>query len=501
MTVAFTVALQSVDSAVILPATAMFGGHSRSACCLDVNGGRSLPTCCLAEMRGGCRNTCHREDNWRRQAPYLPQAITRSRSRHTCGIVLWTTQSPYLLPRRGCEAAVDIHAASKTTGGGYCPTCRRRSSEAAVDIPAASTTTGGGYCPTCRRRSSEAAVDIPASSKTTGGCSRLLCCLAVNARRRMPYLPTRRQLEAALVLHAADDHWRPQSTYLLPRRGCEAADALPCLRDDNWRWLSFYLPQTIIGGRNRPTCCLAVDARRLSTYMPPQRQLEAAVDLLAAPPWMRGGGRLTCSVAAIKPLSPYLLPRRICEAVYALPCLREDNWRRQASNLPPRRGCEAADALPCLRKHNWRRQASYLLQTISGGLSRPTCRIAVDARRRMPYLPHRRQLEAAVVLLATDDNWRRQTSYLPPRRGCEAADALPAADNNWRRLSSYLPQSIYLLPRLGCKVAVDLHASIKKTGGCSRCTCCLAVDARRRMPYLPQTTTGGGRRPICLDDH
>ena len=57
---------------------------------------------------------------------------------------------------------------------------------------------------------------------------------------------------------------------------------------------------TIIEGRSRhtcgiaalrtqtSTCCLALDARRLSTYLFRHRQ-EAAVAILAASPWMRGG--------------------------------------------------------------------------------------------------------------------------------------------------------------------------------------------------------------------
>ena len=178
---------------------------------------------------------------------------------------------------------------------------------------------------------------------------------------------------------------------------------------------------------------------------------------LAASPWMRGGGcltsrlddnwrRLTVLPATddhCTPRSLYLPHRLGCEAAVALPCLLEDNRRPQSTYLPPCRKCEAADALPCLREDNWRPAIAIpAASTTTGGGSRPTGR--------------RRSLEA---------------------------------------------QSIYLLPRSGCEASVDLHASMKKTGGGNRLTCCLAVDARRRMLYLPQTTTATAGALLAADDH
>ena len=120
-------------------------------------------------------------------------------------------------------------------------------------------------------------VDIHASSNTTGGGSRPNCCLPLDARRRMLYLLLpRRQLEDAVDLSAASPWMRgggrptccvaakmPQSLYLLPRRGCEAADALPAA------------VTTTGDGSSRPTCR--------------KRSSAAAVALPAASPWMRGG--------------------------------------------------------------------------------------------------------------------------------------------------------------------------------------------------------------------
>ena len=118
-----------------------------------------------------------------------------------------------------------------------------------------------------------------------GGCSRFTCCLAMD--------------EAAVALPAT---WMPKTSYLLPRRVCEAAVALP--------------PTFKPGSQGRLTCCLVVDAGRLSHYC----DLDAVVVIPAASLWMRGGGRLTCR--------------------------REDYWMPKSFYLPPRRGCEAAVALP-----------------------------------------------------------------------------------------------------------------------------------------------------------
>ena len=140
----------------------------------------------------------------------------------------------------------------------------------------------------------------------------------------------------------------PKSSNSPPRRGCEAADALPAA-----------LKTT--RGSSRPTC------RRRNTC-------RLVVE--------RGGGRLTCCLddnsrqqSTYLPKTSYLPPRRGCEAAVALP----DAWMPKSSYSPPRRGCAAADALPAALK-------------TTRGSSRPTCRrrntcrLVVDARRRTPYL-------------------------------------------------------------------------------------------------------------------
>ena len=155
----------------------------------------------------------------------------------------------------------------------------------------------------------------------------------------------------------------------------------------------------------------------------------------------------------------------------------------------------------------------------------------------MPYLPHRRQLEAAVVQLAAVDlsaasPWM-QGGCRPTcrKRTSAAAVALLAAspwmrgggcstccrDGNWRwQTAPYLRHrcledaDVHLPPRSGCEAAVVIPASMKTTRGRSRCTCCLAVDARRRTTYLFRRrqdaavdlpawskTTGGRSRPTC----
>ena len=158
----------------------------------------------------------------------------RGGGRLTCSVAAKKPLSPYLLPRRICEAADALF---------------------------------------CRRRLLEAAGALRAADDHWRPQSQYLRhrCLEDADVHLLP----RRGCEAALVLLAADGHWTPRSLYLPPRLGCEAAVALHCLLEDNWRPQSTYLPQTTTGGGSRPTC------RR--------RSLEAAVDLSAASPWMRGG--------------------------------------------------------------------------------------------------------------------------------------------------------------------------------------------------------------------
>ena len=132
----------------------------------------------------------------------------------------------------------------------------------------------------------------------------------MDARRLSPSC----DVQAEVVLPAASPRMRggcrlpatfkPKWSYLLPRRGCEAAVALPVVAKTT-------------GCRSRFTCRLAVNARRLSRclrpgvdlrpksfYLPPCCGCEAAVaflrpgcpkaevDIPAASPWMRGGCRL-----------------------------------------------------------------------------------------------------------------------------------------------------------------------------------------------------------------
>ena len=172
----------------------------------------------------------------------------------------------------------------------------------------------------------------------------------------------------------------PQSIYLPPCRGCEAAvvlpvtwmlgdelitsAALPCIRG-GCRF-TCRLAAEIIGGDSRLFAASPVDARRHSRDLPPWKQQEAAV----VPP------------ATWRPLSSYSP-------------LAVDAWRISA-NLPPRRGCEAAVALPA----TWMPKSSYLLPRRRyeaavalpatfkpGDQSRPTCCLVMYARRLSANLP------------------------------------------------------------------------------------------------------------------
>ena len=136
-----------------------------------------------------------------------------------------------------------------------------------------------------------------------------------------------------------------QSSYLLPRRRCEAAVALPAT----------FKP----GSRSRLTCCLAVDARRLSHFLR-RSSPEAEVVLPAASPWMRDCCRTACDIEDRRPKSFYLPPRRGCEAALVLPAA----LKPKSSYLPPCRGCEEV--------------STYL----PPGGRRLSCCLAVDARRR-----------------------------------------------------------------------------------------------------------------------
>ena len=187
----------------------------------------------------------------------------------------------------------------------------------------------------------------------------------MDARRHSRDLPPWKQQEAAVVPPAT---WMPLSSYSPLRRGCEAAVGIP------------------------------------ATWM-----LEDELITSAALPWMRGGCRTSCDVQARKPKSSYLLPRRRCEAAVALhatfkpgsrsrlTCCLAVDARRLSSYLPTRHGCEAA--VGKLAVMTWKpRRRSRLTRRLAvdarrlsanlrtGGLCRPKCHLAVDARRRSPYL-------------------------------------------------------------------------------------------------------------------
>ena len=152
------------------------------------------------------------------------------------------------------------------------------------------------YLPPCRGY--EAAVALPATLKP-GGRSRPTCCLdlEITERPQWTYLPLRRRSEAAFVIPSASmpgccsrrvcllkDNWRRMSSNLPPRRGCEAAVAIPAT------WMlgdelitSAALP--CMRGGCRFTCRLEYYWRTLSTYLPPRRGCEAAVGKLAVLTW------------------------------------------------------------------------------------------------------------------------------------------------------------------------------------------------------------------------
>ena len=214
--------------------------------------------------------------------------------------------------RHTCRLALDARRLSHNL--------RLLSPKAEVVLPAASSRIRGG----CRL--------LAALPWMRGGC-RTACDLeAVEGRSRLTCRP-------GVDLSS-------ESSYPLPRRGCEAAvalpatwmlgdelitsAALPCIRGgcrftcriaveiiggdshlfaaspvDARRPSSYLLsgcPDAAVvipassrttGGGCRLACRLAVDARRLSHYRRPEC-LDAAVVIPASSPWMRGGCRTTC---------------------------------------------------------------------------------------------------------------------------------------------------------------------------------------------------------------
>ena len=166
-------------------------------------------------------------------------------------------------------------------------------------------------------------------------------------------------------------------------------------------------------------------------YLPTACRLENEVALAAALSWMQGGIHPTC---CLSDGGRCRFSRLALDARRQSPYLSIATWRKKSSYLPPRCKCEAAVA-----------QAATWIPRCR---SRPTRRLAVDARRLSPNL----------------------------RPGCpKAADTIPAAAAQ-RTKSPYLPS------RHGCEAAVDLIAAADQRR--SRTTCRLAVHERRLSPKL-----------------
>ena len=157
-----------------------------------------------------------------------------------------------------------------------------------------------------------AAVDValPVVLKTTGGLCRLKCCLAVDARRLSA------NLRAGVDLRSESSSCCSKTTGGLCRLKC-------CLAVDARR-LSANLRAGVDLRSESSSCRLIMYARRLSSYLPPRRGCEAVVALPAAllpggreaaatvvipaaSPWMRGGRRHTCCLDARMLQSSYLL--------------------------------------------------------------------------------------------------------------------------------------------------------------------------------------------------
>ena len=229
-------------------------------------------------MRGGIRETCLRGNNRRPLSSHLRPGcrcrLTRRLPwmhggyRQTCRLAVDARRlSPYL--RLGCRSHLTCYLAVDTRRLSHF--LRRSSPETKVVLPAASLCMRGGCRQTCRH-------DL----EFIGGGSRLLAAL--------PWM------QGGGRLTCCSTAWMPQSTYLPPRRRCEAAVALPATLKPGCRSrFTCCLDLEITEGRSGPTCCLVMYARRLSSYLL-LCCLNAAVVLLAALPWMRGGDRLACDL-------------------------------------------------------------------------------------------------------------------------------------------------------------------------------------------------------------
>ena len=126
---------------------------------------------------------CHDMDEGRSLCTHCPAA--------------WRPQSSYLPPQRSLKVAIVLPATLPSGGGNRCTCCHANRSTLHVAsmtgiliaLLAASPWMRGGDRHTCRL-----------ILKTTGGRGGPACCLAVDARRRSPYLLPRRECEVACAM-------------------------------------------------------------------------------------------------------------------------------------------------------------------------------------------------------------------------------------------------------------------------------------------------------------
>ena len=244
---------------------------------------------------------------------------------------------------------------------------------------------------------------------------------------------------------------RRHSSYLLPR--CpDAAVVMPA-------------SSRTTGGGCRLTCRLAVDARRLSpslrpgcsetnsSHLPPCRVFGAAVVLPAASP-----------LRSLEATVAYLLPRPWMRGGIRETCLRGNNRRPLSSHLRPGCRCRLTRRSPCMRggcRPTCDMDAAVVLPVASPwmrGGGRHTCglKAIVVVPVALEFIEGGSRLLAALPWMQSRSrltcrpgvDLRPQSFYLPPRRVCEAAVALPA---------TWMPQSFYLSPRRGREAAVDLR--------------------------------------------
>ena len=270
-----------------------------------MHGGCCLPATWKPGDRSRC--TCRIDDHWRRQWTCLPL-----RRRSEAAFVIPSASMPGCCGRHACLL--------KTTGGGCRLTCRL-----AVDARRLSPSrrpgcseTNSSHLPPCRVFG--AAVVLPAASP--------LRSLEATVAYLLPRPWMRGGIRETCL---RGNNRRPLSSHLRPGCRCRLTRRLPwmhggyrqtCRLAVDARRLSPYLR---LGCRSHLTCCLAVDTRRPSHFLrrsSPETKvvLPAASScmrggcrqtcrhylefigggsrLLAALPWMQGGGRLTCCSTA-----------------------------------------------------------------------------------------------------------------------------------------------------------------------------------------------------------